>query len=370
MEIHYFSKKQAKTPHSFEPFYMRYNFLWADRSYYNCHLSLCLAIYQELQNMNTNEMIKAINLLDKNDPYAFQKDSKEWRNLLAHLEKFPEEIHEHPTSQSKQNHINDLQKVLIDEGKTLREGLENYINFYIDKYKAGNILNLLSVGKTLNINYSLQDYFEHSSELSILSKIGSTISSPNKMLFLDYKKIESNIPSLIFDEIQSYYNLEKSYNYPLFSLPIIKNITTQELKIIRRNLLSAFSNLKNKLCDFKKEIVSMDYQKDYDFFMQYYNHNFIPEWCNLQGNINNDTILAKYFEINKSQSQSNLTLCITLNILPLKGLIRYFHEMKIIKNNHGDFIRSILPNSYHDDTPIPFLCLTFGTIEWNKDLSP
>ncbi|MFA8299106.1 MAG: hypothetical protein ACEPOV_02990 [Hyphomicrobiales bacterium] len=365
MEIYYFSKKTSKTPHSFEPYYMRYNFIWADRSYYDCHTALCLHLSHVFDTLNMDEVICALKLVTRDDKH---KDEETEENL-KYLFEIYENYYEHKDYAEELDNenletFNLIKDALMTAAENNKENISEYSDKWLTAFNAHDLKEIMNMGRVLNIKYPLHDFYEQTSQLPILSRIARAIVDPEKILLLDYKKIDKDKASLIAEELKEEFKMKDTLCYPIFNLPIISDIDTEDLKTIRRDMLQHFSGMKNRITEFKKAIEHKSYSEDYRDITSLYNRLFYPEWLCLQPKIESHYKLKEYYKLNKLEAK-DYELSMTVNVFPLKMILSYFVKMEIINKGHDDFIKSLLPKHINEDTPVTFLSLTFGTIYRN-----
>lgn len=346
---------------------MRYNFIWADRSYYQCHTGLCLAILKKLDKMEMEEVICSLKLIQKYHPNSISNHS-DLKILFDAFENYNEFLEDENADDTQTITSGFLEKALRNQALESKVSLEEYAKSGIEQYKSDDLIHLSEIGKIININFELEDYYEQSTEFSLLSNISSAISHPNKLLMLDYRKMEKGIPNLVFDELTDEFNLKNTYSYPLFTLPVLKNSLPDELLQVRRNLLPAFKPIKQRLKQLKEISKNLNFDKDFHELVDFYNAKIFPAWCGLQPYIQHDPTLERHYQIFTKEPNNKLSLSMTLNILPLKAILEYFVRMDIIQKGHEAFIQSILPGDYNENTPVPFISLSFGQILWNQNM--
>ena len=321
MKVNFFNRIETNVNMNIEGIYFYYLYLCAEKMKLNSLMPFDIALLEQIDLFSTSQIISCYYSFSiQNDPEATLKEAE--KNI---------QLHKNIDAVKRVKHKTKEQIVLLHKGQVMERMYKQYLNEYAAyALKSICVFNWLDLMDEEVVEFGGHLYYNEKSdkEDSLITEISKSIMDKEEFLLVD-GIIGTYIKEAALEEHKKEELLSKEtkiFSFPLVDILYGKDISKENLAVLRKNTQSKLNGISAKMDDFKASLHYEEFGDSAKEKMIAFYESLKEERESFQSYIDEHMFIKQVLNSDKDCFRAQLRI----GVSSIRTLITYFEKSKIL----------------------------------------
>ena len=321
MKINFFNRINTNVNMNIEGIYFYYLYLCAEKMKLNSLIPFDVALLEQIDLFTTSQIITCYYAFSIPDDH--EAALKETKKII--------ELHKNIDAVKRVKHKSKEQIVLIHRGQALERVYKQYLNEYAtNALKIINIFDWLELMDEEIVEFGGHLYYNEKSdkEDSLIPEISKSIMGKEEFLLVD-GIIGTYIKETALEEPKKeelFSKETKIFSFPLIYILYGKDISKENLAVLRKNVLNKLNGIFAKIDEFKASLHNEEFDDIVKEKTLAFYESLKDERESFQTNIDEHMFIKQVLNSDKDCLRAQLRI----GVCSIRTLVNYFEKSKIL----------------------------------------